>query len=580
MLTRYLKKEGGILNLLYRLKSHLSKQRKKQYSLLLILMICLAFAETISLASIIPFVGIFLDPETFFSHPWSAIFIDFFGITNNEKILLLITIIFIFLASVSGLIKILFIHSSNAITGLTEADFKSMIFKYNISQAYDYHLRQNSNLVMSNLIQKTLHVSTILTYVSHILSAVMIIFLVVIFLIYINSKVTLSIALIIITFFTIIALIKKRRFLINSQQISESQNRIVNIFQDSVGYVSDIIIYSLQNIFISNFDKAAYRIAENYRYNRNVGETPRIYLECIALISLAILIFIFGSNKSEIATNLTFLAALGLAAQKILPLFYRVFNHYSQIRTNQFILKDILDLLDRSKKENAIVNFSKKLDFKKSIKLNNVYFSYNKDNRWILKNINLEIKKGSMVGIKGSTGSGKSTLGNLIIGLLDPTEGQIFVDDILINSQNKISWQKNFSIIPQKIFLHDVSIAENIAIGIEPNKINLEKVKSAAKQARISDFIESTPKQYDEKVGERGIKLSGGQQQRIGIARALYRNSEVILCDEATNQLDTDTESLVMQSINELDKETTIIFIAHRLSTLEKCDEVIDLTKF
>ena len=170
-------------------------------------------------------------------------------------------------------------------------------------------------------------------------------------------------------------------------------------------------------------------------------------------------------------------------------------------------------------------------------------------------------------------------MGNIIIGLLDPTKGQLFVDDILINSQNKIAWQKNISIIPQNIFLNDVSIAENIAIGVNSKEINLEKVKNAARQAQIHDFIESTPNQYDEKVGERGIKLSGGQQQRIGIARALYREAKFILFDEATNQLDTNTESLIMQSINNLGKEITILFIAHRLSALENCDQIVDLSE-
>jgi ABC-type multidrug transport system fused ATPase/permease subunit len=170
-------------------------------------------------------------------------------------------------------------------------------------------------------------------------------------------------------------------------------------------------------------------------------------------------------------------------------------------------------------------------------------------------------------------------LGNIIIGLLDPTKGQLFIDDILINSQNKSSWYKSISIIPQNIFLNDVSIAENIAIGIDPKEIDLEKVKNAAKQAQIHDFIESTPNQYNEKVGERGIKLSGGQRQRIGIARALYREAKVILFDEATNQLDTNTESLIVQSINNLDKEITIILIAHRLSTLKDCDQIINLSK-
>ena len=301
-------------------------------------------------------------------------------------------------------------------------------------------------------------------------------------------------------------------------------------------------------------------------------------MEYITLLCLAALIFFFNESRDQVVSALTVLAALGLGAQKMLPLVNRIHSAITRMKGVQGVVIDSLNILDKSKKKIDKDLFSEKIFLKKSIKLKNICFSYDKKNKFILKNINLEIKKGSKVGIKGATGSGKSTLGNIIIGLLDPTEGQLFIDDILISSQNKFAWQKNVSLIPQNVFMDDSTIAENIAIGIESKDINLEKVKNAAKQAHIHDFIVSTTDQYNEKVGERGIRLSGGQRQRIGIARALYREAKIILFDEATNQLDTDTESLIMKSISNLDKEVTVLFIAHRLSTLENCDQIIDLT--
>jgi len=314
-------------------------------------------------------------------------------------------------------------------------------------------------------------------------------------------------------------------------------------------------------------------------YNKNIQESPRIYLEYISLICFAILILFFNQVESEVTDSLTILAALGLGAQKILPLINRVHSSLASMRANQVLIKDALGLLEKSEIKKAEDLKSKKISLEKSIILKNIYFSYNNNKNWLLQNINLEINKGNKVGIKGTTGSGKSTLGNIIIGLLEPSQGQLIVDNQKINNQNIRAWQENISVIPQNIFLNDVTIAENIAIGIEPNKINLEKVKNAAKQAHIHDFVDSIPKKYNEKVGERGVRLSGGQRQRIGIARALYRNAKVILFDEATNQLDTETESRIMHSINNLNKEITIIFIAHRLSTLESCDQIIDLSK-
>jgi ATP-binding cassette subfamily B protein len=302
-------------------------------------------------------------------------------------------------------------------------------------------------------------------------------------------------------------------------------------------------------------------------------------LEYATLLCLAALIYFLNKSESNVINSLTVLAALGLGTQKMLPLINRIHAAITRMKGVQGIVTDSLNLLDNSKTEINKNSYSGKIFLKKSIKLKNICFSYDKKNKFILKNINLEIKKGSKVGIKGATGSGKSTLGNIIIGLLDPTEGQLFIDDILINSQNKFAWQKNVSLISQNVFMDDSTIAENIAIGIESKDINLEKVKNAAKQAHIHDFIVSTTDQYNEKVGERGIRLSGGQRQRIGIARALYREAKIILFDEATNQLDTDTESLIMKSISNLDKEVTVLFIAHRLSTLENCDQIIDLSK-
>jgi len=330
----------------------------------------------------------------------------------------------------------------------------------------------------------------------------------------------------------------------------------------------------------TKFNKFAYQIAESFKYNKNIGESPRIYLEYFALISLAILIFFLNQSKNEITDSLTILAALGLGAQKILPLINRIHSSYTNMRSLQMLNKETLDILDKSKSENFKESFSEKILLKNFIKLNNVSFSYNDNKNQILKNINLEIKKGSKVGIKGTTGSGKSTLGNILISLLNPTQGQLYIDDVLINHQNKLAWQKNIAIVPQNVFLNDVSIAENIAIGIEPKDIDLEKVRKFAKLAQINNFIEKNSNQYNEKVGERGVKLSGGQRQRIGIARALYREAKLIVFDEATNQLDEETENLIMQSINNFDSEITVVFITHRLSTLKYCDQIIDLDKF
>ena len=290
MFTRYLKNYSSILNLISRVNSHLSSQRKKQFFLLSILMVSLSFAEAISLASIVPFIGVFLKPEIIYSYPWLNNFIEFFGITNNDDFFLLVTIIFLSFIIISFVIRLFFVYFSNKITFSTEADFRSKIFKYTINQSYSYHLKQSSNFIMSSLIQKTNSLTEVINGFIRILGSLLIIIFVLIILMLIEPFITLTISLFIIIFFVIVTFIKKKKIIEHSKEISRNQDRIVSIFQDAVGYIGEIILYSLQNIFISKFYKSSDQISKSHTYTSNVGESPRIYLEYIALISLTLLI--------------------------------------------------------------------------------------------------------------------------------------------------------------------------------------------------------------------------------------------------------------------------------------------------
>jgi len=260
-----------------------------------------------------------------------------------------------------------------------------------------------------------------------------------------------------------------------------------------------------------------------------------------------------------------------------LPVLQQSYSAWSSIQANQVSLQDALELLDQPLPDYANKPVPAPLPFKKQIKLNQLSFRYDTDTPWILNNINLKIVKGSRVGFIGTTGSGKSTLLDILMGFLLPTEGTIEVDGQVVTPTNHRAWQTHIAHVPQSIFLSDGTIEENIALGVPKDQIDHKRVKKSAYQAQISDTIGTWQNKYETIVGERGVKLSGGQRQRIGIARALYKQTDVIIFDEATSALDSETENAIVEAIESLSEDLTILVIAHRLSTLKNCTQIVEL---
>lgn len=252
---------------------------------------------------------------------------------------------------------------------------------------------------------------------------------------------------------------------------------------------------------------------------------------------------------------------------------------WSQIKGSQAILADVGEYIAQDEPLRKSQQITQPLPFQDAITLQNVAFRYTGTDVWVLRDIALRITKGARVGFIGETGSGKSTLVDIVMGLLTPTQGQLLIDGVVVESQDMAAWQANIAHVPQSIFSSDTSMAENIAFGVPQAEINLERVKQAARQAHIAAFIEGLPSGYQTLAGERGVRLSGGQRQRIGIARALYKQASVIVFDEATSALDNETEANVMEAIESLSDDLTVLIIAHRLSTLRKCNTIYRLQK-
>ena len=295
------------------------------------------------------------------------------------------------------------------------------------------------------------------------------------------------------------------------------------------------------------------------------------------MLLIAFLAFALSQSNHGVASAIPILGALALGAQRLLPVLQQAYSSWINVSGTQASLGDILKFLDQPLPAYADDFDLQSMPFKKEISLSRLYFRYRPETSWVLKDLNLTIKKGSRVGFVGTTGSGKSTLLDIVMGLLQPSQGELKIDGTVLTLKNQRSWQTHIAHVPQTIFLADSTVEENIAFGIPKGQINFDKVRDAAKKAQIAHVIDGLPEGYQTHVGERGVRLSGGQRQRIGIARALYKDADVIIFDEATSALDGETEEAVMEAIEGLSKDLTILVIAHRLSTLKTCTQVVDL---
>ena len=574
------KNTASTFALLGKIISHLDADRKKQLTFLFILSIFASIAESISIAMLIPFIGFFINPELYeFNNFFKTVF-EFFKINNNKEILATVTFSFALIVIISGYIKFKFIKISNQITEYITSDFRIKIFKFLINQDFSYYFKHGSNEILSNMSQKITSLTTILLSSLNILNSIFIISCITSVLVFNEPFYTPIIVFCIGLFFFIIFKIKANSILAKGKKISLNQNLIIDIFENTVGYLPEIIIYNLKNFYTSILTKTSRKIAQYTSEIRTIGQTPRILLEVFVIVFVIIFIYFSGFVERSTEANISYLAIFAFGAQKSLPLINSIYNYSVNFRGATPNVIGFLNILDSGQNKIVENNHYETLDFNKSILLKDISYCYDKGLPNILNSISLEINRGDKIVIKGETGSGKSTLTNIISGLLKPTKGKILIDGVEITKKNEINWQKNISIVPQSIFLNDASISENIAIAEHLNEIDLDRVKKSAKLAYIDRFIENLPNKYNEEVGERGVRLSGGQRQRIGIARALYRNSKLIILDEPTNALDADTENLLMNSITNLRGDITVIMISHSNSSLSFFDKVIDLDNF
>ena len=567
-----------ITQLLGRLWRHISPRRRGQFGLLLVLMVLASCAEIFSIGTTLPFLGIFVAPERVFEHAAVQPIIQALGLTAPKQLLLPLTITFGVAALIAGTMRLLLLWANTRLSFAIGADLSINIYRRTLYQPYLVHCARNSSEVISGISSKANGVIQ-----SIILPALMLISSSVILIAVLVAILAVEPVMALMTFsgfgllYVLIMRLTRKRLLIDSQCMARESVEVIKSLQEGLGGIRDVLIDGSQATYCQIYRQADLRLRRAQGRSVFISNSPRYGVEALGMLCITVLAYTLSQQADGIIKVIPVLGALALGAQRLLPALQQVYGSWVNIQSGQAALQDTLNLLDQPLPDYADQPSSKPLPFKQSISLNQLGFRYDPQAPYVLKQVNLTIAKGGCVGFIGVTGSGKSTLLDIVMGLLEPTEGTLAVDGQTVTVFNCRAWQAHIAHVPQTVFLADSTIEENIAFGVSMDKIDHERVKRAAQQAQLADSIESWPKQYQTFVGERGIRLSGGQRQRIGIARALYKQADIIIFDEATSALDSETELAVMQAIEGLSKDLTLLIIAHRLSTLKNCMQIVEL---
>jgi ATP-binding cassette, subfamily B, bacterial PglK len=568
----------SIIKLIRRLWFYISPRRHRQFGLLLLLMIFASFAEIISIGAVLPFLGVLTAPDRIFEHPTLQPLIQSLGINTPDELLIPIAIAFGVAALMAGVMRLLLVWTNTRLSFATGADLGINIYRRTLYQPYSVHVARNSSEVISGITGKANSVinsmiSPILTLISSsiMLIAILLALLVVDPVIALASFGGFGMIYVCIILFT------RKQLLKDSQRIATESTMVIKSLQEGLGGIRDVLIDGNQAAYCDIYRNADLPLRRSQGNIVFIGLSPRYVMEALGMVLIAALAYTIVQQTDGLSKAIPVLGALALGAQRLLPVLQQAYAAWSSIQGGRASLKDTLELLDQPLPDFAEQSIVNSLPFKKQISLKQLSYRYSPEAPRVLKNLNLNINKGSRTGFIGTTGSGKSTLLDIIMGLLSPTDGRIEIDGQPITAGNHRNWQTHIAHVPQSIFLADSTIEENIAFGIHKDQIDHKRVELAASQAQIADTIESWPKKYQTFVGECGVRLSGGQRQRIGIARALYKQADVIIFDEATSALDSETEEAVMQAIEELSEDITVLIIAHRLTTLKNCTQIVEL---
>jgi ATP-binding cassette, subfamily B, bacterial PglK len=569
------------LSLLRRIWGHLSRRRRLQLAVLLLVMLASGLAELVSLGAVLPFLAVLTNPQQLWQQPLIQGLALRVGYSHPQQLVLPATAAFALAAVLAALIRLLNLWLNGRLAAAVGSDLSCEAYRLTLYQPYQVHVQRNSSTLITTITGHIGNTVQALNAVLQIISALVVAAGLLIGLLLIDWLVAVSTAGLFGIAYGLVAITSRRQLQQNGVRIAAAANQRVKALQEGLGAIRDVLLDGSQATYLELYRRADRPQRQLESKNVFLSTFPRYALEALGLVAIAMLGGLLMLQRGSGAAVIPLLGALALGAQRLLPALQQIYSGWANLNSWSASLAEVIELLEQPLPQQQAV--AEPLALQQSLRLQAVRFRYAPELPEVLQGMDLEIRRGERIGLIGSTGSGKSTLVDLLMGLLVPSGGRLLVDGLDLHdpahAERLAGWRAAVAHVPQSIYLADSSIAENIAFGVPRHAIDLARVKQTAEQAQIASFIESSPEGYASFVGERGIRLSGGQRQRIGIARALYKQASVIVFDEATSALDTSTEEAVMEAVEGLSRDLTMVMIAHRLSTVQRCDRVIRLAQ-
>ena len=549
---------------------YLSKRNRYQIVILLFMMIFSGVFELASIGAVVPFISILLSPETLLKYPVVNQAFNTIGLQGSQEIIIFLTAIFLGSITISALLRSMLLWLNLRISHSIGGNFENEIFWRVLHQPYEAHVQMNTSDVIAG-VQKGSSIITAITAALGLVHGSVLVTSILIAVVAVDTYITLGVFFVLAFIYLATMYFSRIRLKRNGEVIARYANVQFKMMQESLGGIRDILLGGRQQQYSNYMKEVIFKIKNSSKSNLLIGQGPRLVIEPVSIFAI-VAVASYTALLGDFTEKIPIFVAFTFAAQRLLPIAQNIYSGWSSLNAALPQIIDVFDFLDLPVREEEQFALLSPIKFKKSLRFENVSFRYQGTSEDVIQNVSIEILQGSCVGIVGRTGSGKSTVLDLLLGLLVPTTGIIKLDGKPMKGKLLQKWQRAVAYVPQDTFFPDTTIAENIAFGEERNEIDLARLQDAVSRAQLKDFIAELPRGIDTVIGEDGRMLSGGQRQRIGVARALYKKSAILILDEATSALDTWTERAMIDEVAKDD--ITLIIVSHRLSTLQTCDMV------